>query len=830
MAGEEWALFRAYRETLRGLRAEDPEGWAVWASRVLAKQPLPQLRKPGHVVVIDPISPTRANWRLLDHCQKWAKSMIVTLPYDPDPALAELYGSTDTARRRFLDKGFVEGVEPGEGLWPRPAGLAAIERELFRSDAHERPKLRIERDKGLEILGGPSGEGLSLLVAREVRRQLDRGLPPGEILILVPRLDEDADRIRETLLSWNLPVDRGRERRLSTIATISALRLAMRLPAEGWEVKSIVRLLRNGQVRWPHLDRVSRFGRFEAASAMNATRVFRDRAALREALERDQADSPGERSATSALRALEQLGEVIDSTAGPGPWRVQVDRAQRLGDALGLESSDLEPLWDALDDQGWVFEGLGAAVAEESWTWAEFVGQVDAIVAEVAVPAPPPEPGTIRLGAVDDAGGARATVVILANLAERTFPTPDAVALDAAPSDALEPAGRPDPAFSREMLRFARVAASADERLVLAYPTTDINGEALLPAGFLDDLMRRLDDPTAQSCVEKHARFDPILRNHRDLAKSGADARVLAVALASLEEDVEDLRSLSARPEHSESLRGDGRGVPGGPSPADRDGLRPLRRSPPGPERDRQDSRSLRPDHAFSASQLESFALCPFQFYQRYVLGLKVVDERQELDEDYAGRGSEVHRVLEQIHLQAEAEGVPNLIDRLKVLIETEMRVELEQHDSKEASIPEVIMEIGTRRTNKTLGRYVGQFRSYFEKAEPIPHKFEMAFGQEDLDDSSTSFPPLTIGDGQDLVKLQGKIDRIDLIREDGAVHFRVIDYKTGSNPPARTCSPGWLRSCRSMPWPWSSCSSPEGPTNSETPAIGAYPRTDSRA
>ena len=708
------------------------------------------------------------------------------LPYDPDPSLAELYHATETARRRFLDRGFVEDFGPIDGLPLRPAGLVAIERGLFRSDWHERPKLRIDRDKGIEILGGPAGEGMSLLVAREVRRQLDRGLSPEEILILVPRIDEDAERIRETLLAWSLPVDRARERRLSTIPAISALRLAMRLPLEGWEVKALVRLLRNGQVRWPHLDPISRFGRFEAASAMHATRVFRDRAALRAALERIDSDATKQRSAAPALRALEQLGEVIDSTVGVGPWRVQVDRARRLGEGLGLEPAELEPLWDALEDQGWVLEGLGAAVAEESWTWAEFAGQVDATIAEISEPVPAPSPGTIRIEVVDQADGARATVIILANLAERTFPTPDAIDTDGELSDAREISDRPNLAFSREMLRFVRVASSADERLVLAYPTTDVNGESLRPAGFLDDLMRRFDDRTAGAIIEKHARFDPVLLNHRDLAGSGADARVLAVALAAMNDDVEPLRSLSALPDHSEALRGT----------ADAFRVAHRRRLEPsfGPYDGRlQDPNAIArirhdfgPDHAFSASQLESFALCPFQFYQRYVLGLKVVDERQELDEDYAGRGSDVHRVLEQIHQQAEAEGATQLIDRLKVLIETEMRVELGQHDAKEASIPEVLKEIGTRRTNKALGRYVWQFRSYFEKAEPTPHKFEVAFGQEDLDNSPNALPPLTIGDGPGLVKLQGKIDRIDLVREKGEVLFRVIDYKTGSNPPGK--------------------------------------------
>lgn len=197
------------------------------------------------------------------------------------------------------------------------------------------------------------------------------------------------------------------------------------------------------------------------------------------------------------------------------------------------------------------------------------------------------------------------------------------------------------------------------------------------------------------------------------------------------------------------------------------------------------------PDHAFSPSQLESFALCPFQFYQRFVLGLKVIDERQELDEDYAGRGSEVHQVLEQIHQQASAEGASNLIDRLRVLIETVMRVELERHEVKAADVPHVLKEISARRTAKALGRYVAQYRAYAQKSvtEPEPHRFEVEFGTDEPGEGA--HPHLTIGEGEASIKLQGKIDRIDLIRQDGKLGFRVIDYKTGSNPSSKDVKSG---------------------------------------
>jgi RecB family exonuclease len=782
---EEFVIFGHYRATLYDLGAEDAEGWSVWMSKALIRQPPPELRKLGQVVVIDPVAPRKAEWRLLDHCSKKARAIVVTLPFDPDPSLSDLYASIEPTRNRLIQAGFVEEPEPPDFLtFGRPKGLEAVERELFQNDSS--PKIRSA--DGLKILGGPKGNGVALLVAREVSQALDRGVEPEEIVILASRLDTDTERIRETLVSWGMPVDRGKPRPLAAIPAISALRLAMRLPVDGWESASLTRLLRNGQVRWSQLVTGGPLDPFEAASSIQMTRVFRDCDALINALRR-AIDDPNSRNfrAKMALRVVEPLAKAIDSVVGSAPWNAQVDRLRGLAGLLGIDAAALEPLWDALDDQSWVRERLGAPIDREVWSWSRFVGQVDATVHAIEIPRPPVEPGTIRIESVSTSEGVRARLVILTNLAERTFPSAEAIDLDAT-------VDRVSPAYAREMLRFARVAGSAEENLILAFPTSDPKGEKLLPAGFLDDLIRRLDPDNAAACVEKHSRFDPVLIGHADLARSPSDAQVLAVALACQKGDFSRLQSLARIPEHSEALRGAANAFDTAHHRRQESAFGPY----DGRLRDPRAIAAIRskfgPDHTFSPSQLESFALCPFQFYQRYVLGLKLVDERQELDEDYAGRGEDVHRVLEQIHLHARDEGSSNLIERLNVLIETQMRVDLEQHDGRPVDVASILKEIGTRRTNKALGRYVGQFRGYALKAGAgaIPHRFEVEFGRRDeSDETSVSLPHLTIGEGETSLKLEGKIDRIDLVQVDGKLHFRVIDYKTGSNPSSREVHSG---------------------------------------
>jgi len=150
---------------------------------------------------------------------------------------------------------------------------------------------------------------------------------------------------------------------------------------------------------------------------------------------------------------------------------------------------------------------------------------------------------------------------------------------------------------------------------------------------------------------------------------------------------------------------------------------------------------------------------------------------------DYAGRGQDVHRVLEEIHQRMATEGSANLIERLPVLVETTMRVELDRFEDGEADVAEVLAEIEARRNEKALGRYVAQFQSYGKGVgkDARPHRFEVKFGQLDKPDS---LPVLTIGEAAGAVSLQGVIDRIDLVQVDGRVGFRVIDYKTGSHPP----------------------------------------------
>src|SRR5208337_3073240 len=132
-------------------------------------------------------------------------------------------------------------------------------------------------------------------------------------------------------------------------------------------------------------------------------------------------------------------------------------------------------------------------------------------------------------------------------------------------------------------------------------------------------------------------------------------------------------------------------------------------------------------------------------------LKLKPLEESDELDENYTTRGSVIHDILEKFEGLIKERGSSANIDDL---------------------VPAAIERI--------MAFYLAQREDYENQGgpRPVPRLFEEGFGSDD-----TPYPMLEIGSGDRVVKLRGRIDRIDLLETPSGRLFRVIDYKTGSVP-----------------------------------------------
>ncbi|HZW32097.1 MAG TPA: PD-(D/E)XK nuclease family protein [Isosphaeraceae bacterium] len=794
VAAAEWSVFVRYRSLLRQLGAEDSTGFAAWVARRLNPPPAP-LAELDQVTFLDWEAPSRAQWRVLEHTLRRARSVRVTLVYESDATAGGVYEATVGIRDRLLKLGFHE-VPVRPEIW-RPAGLRAVEQSVFRQVGPRDEGARVAVSQGLTIRGAPQGEGAGRLLAREVRALLDRGTDPEEILILFRDWSEQADVALETLRAWGIPVQAEPIRPLGADPAVAALLLAIGLPIEDWATERLIRLLRHGQVRpvWPGADPLSLAA---AASVLNASHVFRGRDPLRRKLDHiiheDKGRSLKGKRAESARQIVEKFFALLDPLVRSRTFAEQVEEIVRVAEALRLGASDvsgqdapppegpsdsagLDALRDALEDQADLLDRLGRG--ETLWSWPAFVREVESVVLELRAPAEPPRPGSVRMTTVDQVEGARARFVILADLAEGTFPARTAVE----PFLALRPGARPDQAgrlaFSREMLRFLRVLGSAESGVVLIYPTTDARGQELLRAGFLDELMELLTPEAATACHQAVARLDPALVDAPELAGSPADRRVRAVALARTRGDLAPLSELAGHPGHRPILDGSAaalqvlgrraRGTPFG----EYDGLI-------GDGQAVLDiAETFAADYRFSASQLETYIACPFQFFCKYVLKLEPDERRDELDENYTERGSRIHKILEELEkLKQQAQDQESDEELARIAVGAELNVGMA--DASEIDLG--LVEIERRRLIQTIERYVVQLRDYERDPEyrPIPHRFEVEFGKAD-----SPYPYLELGRGPGLVRLQGKIDRIDLVETPEGRGFRVIDYKSGSGPSA---------------------------------------------
>ncbi len=683
----------------------------------------------------------------------------------------------------------------------RPASCA-LERDLFRVE----PADRHADSSGLAVLGAPKGEGMAAIVAREVRDRLATGCDPEDVLVLFPRWDEQADLTLEALRSWGLPASGGPPRPLATEPAVAALLTALSLPVAKWEASRVIHLLRHGHFRpdWPEAR--SPLALAAVAAAVRETRIFRDRDTIRQALKGAGNVGPDEKDrrklrqgerARLALALFDRLASALDGLDLPATWRHQAAKSRALAAILGLDSGDGSPalarLFAALDDHAATLEALGHG--GEAVYWPDFVRELGAIVREVPDEPEPPAPGTVRLATVSGAEGAAARHVLLAGLEEGTFPAREAIDLDPATptdEDAETEGVRPaDVAFARELRRFLGVAAMARQTLVLLSPTNDEKGQELLQAGFLDDVESLFTRPAWESCRIALKRLDPILP--AELAIPPAEVCVRAVGRACLDANAEtlaELADLASRPEHRDALAG--------AAIALRLNHRRLRRSRFGPyEGDLADPAAVRrisesygPTRpVFSASQLETLAACPFKYFLHHVLKLEPIDDREEFDEDASRRGQLVHEALETLHqvLKSEIEDVSPLPERVKGRITPIIDAILDRQLDPASDVDRGLRAIDAERLRRTGQRYARQFEAYHAAAVAVEcHDFEVQFGKE-----GAPYPGLVLGDEAAGLGLQGMIDRIDLIRVEGRVFFRIIDYKTGSCPTKRQVADG---------------------------------------
>jgi len=188
----------------------------------------------------------------------------------------------------------------------------------------------------------------------------------------------------------------------------------------------------------------------------------------------------------------------------------------------------------------------------------------------------------------------------------------------------------------------------------------------------------------------------------------------------------------------------------------------------------------------YSVTQLETYGDCPFRYFARRQLRLRVTENP---DEGISPRetGRLIHEILYDFYSKRRTEGRPPLAgasdDEFRAAVGELLGIAKEKFD--ETRVDDIFWEIAAEGVLGGPGR-TGSLEAMLEaerdgELAAVPSYFEVPFGRagEEVkyrDPDMYAEEPVAAGG----IRLQGKIDRIDMSGDS----YRVIDYKTGSRIP----------------------------------------------
>ncbi|MCH3965969.1 MAG: helicase-exonuclease AddAB subunit AddB [Clostridium sp.] len=175
-----------------------------------------------------------------------------------------------------------------------------------------------------------------------------------------------------------------------------------------------------------------------------------------------------------------------------------------------------------------------------------------------------------------------------------------------------------------------------------------------------------------------------------------------------------------------------------------------------------------------SVSRLEKFVQCPFAYFVQY--GLKA-GERRIYNLTPPDIGSFMHSVLQVFSTKLKEEKLTwRDIDKEWCSQNVSLVIEnmLEERPNSILNSSNRYRHI-TTRLRRVVTRAVWLVTEHIKKSRFDPEGYEVSFGK------SGDFPPISVKlhSGEE-ISLSGRVDRIDIMRQDGADYLRVIDYKSG--------------------------------------------------
>ena len=494
-------------------------------------------------------------------------------------------------------------------------------------------------------------------IARQIKQRLtdEPSLRPSDCAVAFRQASPYLSLARQVFAEYDLPLDPAVGERLSDRPLGIWLRRLLRLAQDGWRLRDLTVVLSGGFVdldRWG-LSRglVALFARRGRESLLWAGR---DRLGdIVEALRSDaDSDTSSERLRETFHRTADGMAAVLEELAGllEPPSSYAFDHARRLDEALfgsrplvspasrelpgvGVE---IDALRGYLKDLASAHEALGGGPE----SLESFVSRLEHRLADPAVMLR--EAGGVLLAPMHTLHGLRFDFIAVGGLVEGEFPAPQTSAglLDDGAREALNGAGAtlpPEPRLAEDEL-WKSVSTRADRALGLWRARLDERGRLAAASYYFHSISH-----------------DATVEERETPPERTASLRELTIACSRQWPDAGRLRPrrskawpvvrAAAAVEQRRRSFGHAREYEGRLSA----GLVPWLTGP---------------GATWSASRLESYRTCAFQFFGQYALRLRELEEEMD-SADAATRGSVIHEVLQDSLAPLIEEGRPLTPDTL---------------------------------------------------------------------------------------------------------------------------------------------------------------------
>ena len=177
------------------------------------------------------------------------------------------------------------------------------------------------------------------------------------------------------------------------------------------------------------------------------------------------------------------------------------------------------------------------------------------------------------------------------------------------------------------------------------------------------------------------------------------------------------------------------------------------------------------PTMTLSASQVESFHLCKFEYFCKYGLRVK---ERRQAKIDSLEYGTLMHYLFEEFLKKHKDDDFSSISEKeinseVSALLDQYVEKHLGGKDGKSKRFLYLFY-----RVRRTAVRIIERLVEEFSQSKFRPSDFELNIG-----DDIPSYK-LKVND-EISVTIRGSVDRVDIMEHDGKKYIRVVDYKTGT-------------------------------------------------